>query len=251
MKSSAERKVLFALISSLSILPALPAVAQTTTGGGLTSIQSGSSASPGTSAIPHAPTAFPSVSQKGLGARQVPSMSNAEPSSPALRQTAPLRSQPPPVSVTDPAVSGREMTTDDQVGTRARERGMLGDGLTPRSTQSPTGREGRETPSSATSEPASPANSETSGPANTNPYASKDALRLGQPNPSGRRAGELIAPVPTPSNGGAGVRYGSNAAAVSKTVGDCMNDWDGATHMTKVDWLKTCERVTIDDPKTR
>jgi hypothetical protein len=47
------------------------------------------------------------------------------------------------------------------------------------------------------------------------------------------------------------VRYGSNAAAVSKTVGDCMNDWDDATHMTKVDWLKTCERTSIDDPSTR
>jgi hypothetical protein len=249
MKSSAERNVLVALIGSLSILPALPAAAQTTTGAGPTSIQSRSSASPGTPGVLRPPTAFPSVSQKGLGARQVPSMSNAEPSSPALRQSAPLRSQPPPPTVADPAASGREMTTDDQV--RTRERRTLGDGLTPRSTQSPNGREGRETPSSATSEPASPANSETSGPSNTNPYASRDAVHLGQPNPSGRRAGELIAPVPTPSTGGAGVRYGSNAAAVSKTVGDCMNDWDGATHMTKVDWLKTCERISIDDPKTR
>jgi len=57
--------------------------------------------------------------------------------------------------------------------------------------------------------------------------------------------------VPSPATGGAGgaTKTGKNPGL--ETIADCMKLWDAGTHMSKVDWARTCRRVQgrLDDLK--
>jgi hypothetical protein len=38
---------------------------------------------------------------------------------------------------------------------------------------------------------------------------------------------------------------------IATYLAQCMNDWDSATHMTKQEWARTCQRVVEDRAKFR
>jgi hypothetical protein len=55
----------------------------------------------------------------------------------------------------------------------------------------------------------------------------------------------------------AGAAFGQESASArfqrmyAEYVEACMKDWDTATHMTKVQWRRTCERVANERAKFR
>ena len=195
-------------------------------GAGSSPSGAGSSASPGASApsgtatspgsvTPGAATAAPSpnptVPQTGLGSSQVPSPGNAEPSSPANRQAAPLG--------TDGSIANNPTA--------------------PRTTLSPRGANSQQVPSAATAEPSSPTNRETLGPSNTNPYASRDA---GQPGTEQPAAPAQATDNPARLSGGGTSRIG-NLSPHEAEMASCMENWDHTTHMTLKEWRGSCERL--------
>jgi hypothetical protein len=76
---------------------------------------------------------------------------------------------------------------------------------------------------------------------------------------SGSRPGDAVAVPTAPAPQAPNARPKPDGAKpsgelrelIATYLAQCMNDWDAATHMTKQEWARTCQRVVEDRAKFR
>lgn len=90
----------------------------------------------------------------------------------------------------------------------------------------------------------------TSGSAST---ADPSSGSVEQPAPlTGRVPGQQVSPQTTSpselSSGGTARTDNSRQGAAGHTLETCMQVWEPATHMTKDEWRRTCERTLTEGP---
>lgn len=177
-------------------------------GGGISPSAGGLSGRSTGGGVTAVPTPFPTTPQAGLGSAQVPSAGNAEANSPVRQQQAPLGTQTSPTSPSTATTAPGGGAANDGAST-----GAGGSGST----------DGTSSGSGETPEPVT-------------------GRVPGQPLPP-----ESVNPTEL-SSGGTARTDNARQGAAGHTLESCMQVWEPATHMSKDEWRRTCERTLTEGP---
>jgi hypothetical protein len=111
-----------------------------------------------------------------------------------------------------------------------------------------------QVPSPGNAAPSSPITSQVGGSPTPGQTAQANRpLGGGTPPVDPNAPGQPITPATTPTtnlSSGGSSRTGTdaNSGAAGKNLADCMAVWEPATHMTKTEWRRTCERTLQEYP---